>query len=78
MIVRLRLSFYCGRPCRQKGYPAAMTQKNAPTIKDVAREAGVAVGNYFGTRYKRRAELAGGCILVLLGLKILMEHLGIF
>ena len=40
--------------------------------------AGVAVGNYFGTRYKRRAELAGGCILVLLGLKILMEHLGIF
>ena len=40
--------------------------------------AGVAVGNYFGTRYKRRAELAGGCILVLLGLKILLEHLGIF
>ena len=40
--------------------------------------AGVAVGNFFGTRYQRRAELAGGIILVLLGSKILLEHLGIF
>ena len=39
--------------------------------------AGVAVGNFFGARYKRRAELTGGVILVLLGLKILLEHLGI-
>lgn len=39
---------------------------------------GVAVGNFFGTRYQRRAELAGGIILVLLGSKILLEHLGIF
>ena len=38
---------------------------------------GVAVGNFFGARYKRRAELTGGIILVLLGLKILLEHLGI-
>lgn len=38
---------------------------------------GVAVGNYFGTRYKRRAELTGGIILMLLGAKILLEHLGI-
>ena len=38
---------------------------------------GVAVGNFFGTRYQRRAELAGGIILVLLGSKILLEHLGI-
>ena len=40
--------------------------------------AGVAVGNFFGTRYQRRAELAGGMILVLLGSKILLEHLGLF
>lgn len=38
---------------------------------------GVAVGNYFGARYKRRAELTGGVILILLGVKILLEHLGI-
>lgn len=38
---------------------------------------GVKVGNVFGTKYKAKAELAGGIILVLLGLKILLEHLGI-
>lgn len=38
---------------------------------------GVIVGNFFGARYKRRAELSGGVILILLGIKILMEHLGI-
>lgn len=39
--------------------------------------AGVAVGNFFGIRYKKRAELSGGIILILLGAKILLEHLGI-
>lgn len=39
--------------------------------------AGVAVGNFFGARYKKRAELTGGVILILLGLKILLEHLGV-
>ena len=39
--------------------------------------AGVAVGNFFGSKYKNKAELAGGLILVLLGVKILFEHLGI-
>ncbi len=39
--------------------------------------AGVKVGNVFGSRYKSKAELAGGIILVLLGIKILLEHLGI-
>ena len=38
---------------------------------------GVAVGNFFGTRYKKRAEATGGIILVLLGIKILLEHLGV-
>ena len=38
--------------------------------------AGVKIGNLFGSRYKSRAELAGGVILLLLGLKILLEHLG--
>lgn len=38
---------------------------------------GVAIGNYFGTRYQKRAEITGGVILILLGAKILLEHLGI-
>ena len=39
--------------------------------------AGVAVGCWFGARYKKRAEITGGAILVLLGVRILLEHLGI-
>ena len=39
---------------------------------------GVYVGNFFGNKYKSKAEFAGGLILVLLGIKILLEHLGIF
>ena len=39
--------------------------------------AGVVVGNFFGSRYKSKAEFIGGLILVLLGLKLLLEHLGI-
>lgn len=38
---------------------------------------GVIVGNFFGTRYKKKAEIIGGIILILIGLKILLEHLGI-
>lgn len=39
--------------------------------------AGVKIGNIFGTKYKAKAELAGGIILILMGLKILLEHLGV-
>lgn len=39
--------------------------------------AGVFVGNLFGARYKNRAEFVGGAILILIGLKILLEHLGV-
>ena len=39
--------------------------------------AGVYAGNVFGARYKSRAELTGGVILILIGLKILLEHLGV-
>lgn len=38
---------------------------------------GVKIGNVFGTKYKSKAEIAGGYILILIGLKILLEHLGI-
>lgn len=39
--------------------------------------AGVKIGNVFGTKYKAKAEFAGGLILILLGVKILFEHLKI-
>ena len=37
---------------------------------------GVKVGNVFGMKYKSKAELTGGIILIAIGLKILLEHLG--
>ena len=38
---------------------------------------GVYIGHVFGLKYKAKAELAGGVILILIGLKILLEHLGL-
>ena len=38
---------------------------------------GVKIGNVFGSRYEKKAQMAGGAILIVLGLKILLEHLGI-
>ena len=37
---------------------------------------GIKIGNIFGARYKRKAELFGGIVLIGMGLKILLEHLG--
>ncbi len=39
--------------------------------------AGVKIGNVFGMKYKSKAEIVGGLILILLGIKILLEHLGV-
>lgn len=39
--------------------------------------AGIKIGNVFGSRFRAKAQIAGGVILVLIGLKILLEHLGI-
>lgn len=39
--------------------------------------AGVVIGNRFGSRYQQKAEITGGVILILIGLKILLEHLGV-
>ena len=38
---------------------------------------GVKIGNVFGSRFEQKAQVAGGVILILLGLKILLEHLGV-
>lgn len=42
-----------------------------------ALAVGVIVGNFFGNKYKKKSEIAGGIILILIGVKILLEHLGI-
>ena len=39
--------------------------------------AGVKIGNIFGSRFEKKAQAAGGIILILLGIKILLEHLGV-
>ena len=47
------------------------------TITFILSGTGLKVGNVFGLKYKAKAEFAGGLILVLIGLKILLGHLGI-
>ena len=39
--------------------------------------AGVKIGNIFGSRFEKKAQAAGGIILILLGIKILLDHLGV-
>lgn len=38
---------------------------------------GVKIGNVFGSKYEKKAAIAGGIILIIIGVKILLEHLGI-
>ena len=38
---------------------------------------GVKIGSIFGDKFEKKAQIAGGVILILLGLKILLEHLGV-
>jgi putative Mn2+ efflux pump MntP len=52
----------------------AVTFIGATTL--VLSIAGVKLGNLFGLRFKSKAEFIGGCILMLIGLKILLEHMG--
>ena len=47
------------------------------SITFVLSFVGVAAGNRFGTRFQKKAEIAGGTVLVLIGLKILLEHIGL-
>jgi len=46
-------------------------------ITFVLSMVGAKIGNVFGTKYKSKAEFVGGAILILMGTKILLEHLGI-
>mgnify|MGYP000795011125 FL=1 len=46
-------------------------------ITFILSAVGLKVGNVFGLKYKNKAEMVGGAILILMGLKILLEHLGL-
>ena len=46
-------------------------------ITFILSAVGLKVGNVFGLKYKNKAEMVGGAILILMGLKILLEHLGV-
>ena len=59
-------------------YPIAEAISIIGTVTFLICIGGVYVGNFFGNKYKNKAEFAGGLILVLLGVRILLSHLGIF
>lgn len=46
-------------------------------ITFIMSAVGIKIGSVFGTKYKSKAELMGGAVLILMGLKILLEHMGI-
>ena len=48
------------------------------SITFVISALGVKIGSLFGTKYKAKAELVGGLVLIVIGLKILLEGLGVF
>ena len=62
---------------------AVATSIDAPAVTVIGcttfvlSAVGIKIGHVFGTRYQSRAELAGGIVLIVLGCKILFEHLGI-
>lgn len=46
------------------------------SITFILSTLGVKIGHIFGSKYKSKAELLGGVVLILMGIKILLEHLG--
>lgn len=58
-------------------YPVAEAVTIIGITTFIISVAGVYIGNFFGSRYKKKAEIAGGIILILIGCKILLEHLDI-
>lgn len=63
--------------CAYGSKNAVLAFTNIGVITFLLSIIGVKIGNKFGDKYEKKADLAGGLILVLLGIKILMEHLGI-
>ena len=66
---------------RKEPSPPITTIPSIPCLRQICTcllsALGVKIGNVFGSRYEKKAEFAGGVILILLGVKILLEHLGV-
>ena len=63
-----------------KSFPISETNKmdvKTMFMLAVATSIDALAGGVFGTKYKTKAEAAGGVILILIGVKILLEHFGI-
>lgn len=58
-------------------YPVVEAVTIIGAVTFIISIGGVYVGNFFGNKYKNKAEFAGGLILVLLGIRILLKHTGI-
>lgn len=63
--------------CAYGSTNAFITFLSIGIITFIVSVIGVKIGNKFGDKFEKKAELAGGAILILLGIKILLEHLGI-
>lgn len=63
--------------CAYGSTNAAITFSSIGIITFIMSVIGVKIGNKFGDKFEKKAELAGGTSLILLGIKILLEHLGI-
>lgn len=59
-------------------YPVGLAVTIIGVVTFTISLGGVYIGNLFGARFKKKAEIVGGIILVGIGMKILLEHLGIF
>ena len=59
------------------GVGFALLKVNIVAVVLSIAAVGVKIGNVFGARFKSKAEFLGGVVLVLMGLKILLEHLGV-
>lgn len=64
--------------CAYGNNRAILTFISIGIITFILSVIGVKIGNRFGDKYEKKAQFAGGFILVLLGVKILLEHLNIF
>ncbi len=67
------IAYVCGYGSKN----AILTFTSIGIVTFILSIIGVKIGNKFGDKYENKAELTGGTILILLGTKILLEHLGI-
>ena len=58
-------------------YGKKLTTGITEVITFIISFTGVVIGNKFGNKYERKAQFAGGLILIFIGLKVLLEHLGV-